>query len=55
MSDLQLALEEFEGDIIRTAFAKYGSSVKVAAALNISQSTAARKIKKYLNEAPAQD
>ena len=55
VSDLQLALEEFEGDIIRTAFAKYGSSVKVAAALNISQSTAARKIKKYLNEAPAQD
>lgn len=54
VSDLQRAVEDFEGEIIRSAFAEYGSSVKVAAALNISQSTAARKIKKYINDVPAQ-
>lgn len=49
VSDLQKAVDEYEGEIIRTAYAQYGSSVKVAKALNISQATAARKIKKYMH------
>ncbi|MCI7300933.1 MAG: hypothetical protein SOR93_17045 [Clostridiales Family XIII bacterium] len=47
VSDLQFALDQYEGEIIRHAYLKYGTSIKVAQALNISQATAARKIKKY--------
>lgn len=47
--DLKTILEKVEGTIIRNVQKKYGSSTKVAAALNISQTTAARKIRKYTN------
>lgn len=39
--------ERFEKELFTLYYKKYGSSVKVAKALNISQTTAARKIKKY--------
>lgn len=39
--------EKFEDDLFNACYQKYGSSVKVAKALNISQTTAARKIRKY--------
>lgn len=47
--DLKEALEQYEGAIIRNVYAKLGSSIKVAKALNIGQTTAARKIKKYIS------
>lgn len=47
--DLNKSIEEFERKIIKECFEQYKSSVKVAKALNISQATAARKIKKYVN------
>lgn len=47
--DLTLALEAFEGEIIRGAYEKYKSSTEVGKALNISQPTAYRKIKKYVD------
>lgn len=43
-------MNDMERDMILEAYEKYGSSYKVAEALGISQSTAYRKIKKYLNE-----
>lgn len=46
--DLVKAVEEFEGDIIREAYAEYKTSMGVAEALNISQPTASRKISKYV-------
>ena len=46
--DLTLALEAFEREIIRGAYEKYKSSTEVGKALNISQPTAYRKIKKYV-------
>lgn len=48
INDLTEAMERYEGGIIRSVYAREGSSVKVAKALNISQTTAARKIKKYV-------
>lgn len=49
ITDLQTAIDTYEGEIIKEMYARYGSSVKVAKALNISQATAARKIKKHMN------
>lgn len=49
ISNLDEALAAFESDIIRRTYEKYGTSVGVAKALNISQPTAYRKIEKYLN------
>ncbi|MGL5749900.1 MAG: sigma-54 interaction domain-containing protein [Paraclostridium sp.] len=46
--DLNIAIENFERNIINKYYNKYKSSIKVAKALNISQTTAARKIKKYM-------
>lgn len=46
--DLEQAIESFEGDIIRNAYEKYGTTVGVGKALNISQPTAHRKISKYV-------
>lgn len=48
--DLNAHLEAIEGDIIRKAWRKYRSSTKVAKALNISQPTAHRKIKKHCDD-----
>ena len=48
--DYQSILEEFEQELFREYFKLLGSSVKVASALNISQSTAARKIRKYVKK-----
>ncbi|WP_110926650.1 sigma-54 interaction domain-containing protein [Bacillus massiliglaciei] len=42
-------LEEVEKSMIRKAYDQYGSSYKAAEALGISQSSAIRKIKKYLD------
>lgn len=50
VTDLERAVEEFEGSIIRYAYEKYRTSVGVAGALNISQSTAYRKILKYISK-----
>lgn len=47
-SDLRTILEKVEESVIRDAWEKYGSSTKVAKALNIGQTTAARKIRKYV-------
>lgn len=47
---LNKTVEEVERDIIIKAYQKYKSSYKVAEALGISQSTAYRRIKKYLEE-----
>ena len=41
-------MEEAESKIILQAFRKYGSSSKVGEALGIGQTTAARKIRKYV-------
>lgn len=40
--------ERFESRLFNEYYKKYGSSVKIAKALNISQTTAARKIRKYV-------
>lgn len=47
VNDLNKAIEAFEGDLIRQAYKKYGSSIEVGKALGISQPTAYRKIQKY--------
>ncbi|MFC4770286.1 sigma 54-interacting transcriptional regulator [Effusibacillus consociatus] len=44
---LQAAVEQFEREILASAYEQYGSSYEVAKALNISQSTAIRKAYKY--------
>lgn len=46
--DLNQALMEYEGQIIRSTYDKLGSSMEVSKALNISQPTAYRKINKYV-------
>ncbi|MCB6992850.1 sigma 54-interacting transcriptional regulator [bacterium 210820-DFI.6.37] len=46
--DLNKAMEEYEGQIIREVYEKYTSSVEVAKILGISQPTAYRKINKYV-------
>lgn len=48
--DLAMAIELYEGEIVRNAYEKYKSSTEVARALNISQPTAHRKIKKYVTD-----
>ncbi|MGI6731638.1 MAG: sigma-54 interaction domain-containing protein [Anaerovoracaceae bacterium] len=48
ITDLNLALEQYEAKIIQEVYKKENSSVKLAKALNISQTTAARKIRKYI-------
>ena len=52
--DLRMILENVEGAVIRKAWEKHGSSTKVARALNIGQTTAARKIRKYVKADPDQ-
>ena len=47
---LQQQLDAFEGQIIREAYARCGSSVALAKELGISQPTAARKIAKYVRK-----
>ena len=42
--------EAFESQLFREYYKKYGSSVQVARKLGISQTTAARKIRKYAGE-----
>ncbi len=44
------SVEELEREAIIEAYKKYGSSYKVAEALGMSQSTAYRKIKKYVTD-----
>ena len=46
---LRQALEWYERKLILEAYEKYGSSVKVGRALGIGQTTASKKIRKYLN------
>lgn len=48
IDDLTAALEQYEGAIIRAVYERADSSIKLAKALNISQTTAARKIRKYV-------
>ena len=43
-------IERIEGQIIREAFNKHHTTVAVAEALRISQPTAYRKIKKYIDD-----
>lgn len=50
VNNLNKAIEEFEGDLIRQAYKKYGSSIEVGKALGISQPTAYRKIQKYVGK-----
>lgn len=50
VNDLNKAIEEFEGELIRDAYQKYGSSIGVGKALGISQPTAYRKIQKYIGK-----
>lgn len=45
--EYQELFQRFERELFNLCYQKYGSSVKVAKALNISQTTAARKIRKY--------
>lgn len=53
--DLNKAIEDFESEIINRYYNKYKSSIKVAEALNISQSTSSRKIKKYVKSEDISD
>lgn len=48
--DLKEAMELYEGEIIRKAYSKAPSSISLAKLLNISQATAARKIRKYITQ-----
>lgn len=50
VTDLESALRDFEEQIIRSAYEKYGTTVGVGKALNISQPTAHRKISKYIGK-----
>lgn len=50
VNNLNKAVEEFEGDLIRQAYKKYGSSIEAGKALGISQPTAYRKIQKYVGK-----
>ena len=47
----EAVMEEYEGKIIRKAYELYPSSRKMAEALKVSQSTANRLIKKYIEDA----
>ena len=48
ITSLSSILEDVERAVIKEAWVRYGSSTKVAKALNIGQTTAARKIRKYV-------
>lgn len=48
VSDLKKAMEIYEGEIIKATYLENNTSFKLAQALNISQATAARKIRKYV-------
>ncbi len=48
--DYNSLMETYEREIFNRYYRKYGSSVKVAKALNIGQTTAARKIRKYVSK-----
>lgn len=50
ITELSKAMEAYEGEIIRNAYLQYKTSYRVAKALNISQATAARKIRKYVKK-----
>lgn len=45
--DFRAAVEKFESEILRSYINKYGCSRKVAAALNVSQTTVVRKAARY--------
>lgn len=47
---LDILLEEYESRIIAEAFKEYKTSIEVAKHLGISQTTAARKIRKYIKK-----
>lgn len=49
-SKLAAALESVERELVISSYKKNGSSYKVAKSLGISQSSAIRKIRKYLND-----
>jgi len=46
---LNMAIEQLEEELVNRAYSKYKNSYKVAEVLGISQPTAFRKIKKYIN------
>jgi len=48
--DLDAAIESYEASIIKEKYKTAPSSVKLAKALNISQTKASRKIRKYIVE-----
>lgn len=48
ITDLSKAMDQYEEKIIKKAYEENRTSCKVAEALNISQATAARKIRKYI-------
>lgn len=50
IDDLNAALERYEGAIVRSVYEKANSSIKLAKALGISQATASRKIRKYIEK-----
>ena len=47
---LKQALDMVEKELFKTAFIKYKSSYKVAEVLGVSQPTAYRKLKKYIEQ-----
>ena len=49
-SSLPDMLEDFEREIFASAFRKYRTSIAVGKALGIGQTTAARKLRKYIPE-----
>ncbi|MDW7739746.1 MAG: sigma 54-interacting transcriptional regulator [Bacillota bacterium] len=49
-SRLETTLEAVERELVTNSYKKHGSSYKVASSLGISQSSAIRKIRKYLND-----
>lgn len=51
VTPLNLFLEAIEGDYIKRMYAKFPNSIALGKALNISQSTANRKIQKYIKSA----
>jgi transcriptional regulator of aromatic amino acid metabolism len=51
VTPLNAFLEAVEGDYIKRMYAKFPSSIALGKALNISQSTANRKIQKYIKSA----
>lgn len=50
VSDLNKAVEDMECELVIQAYRRYGTTVGVADALNISQPTAFRKVEKYVKK-----